>query len=126
MTNDVGSLRLRTHAVKLTQVISNLLSNAGKYHHNPQKGSIVIGAIDHHNHVEVFVKDDGPGIDRKFHDKIFEMFQTLNPKDEYDSTGIGLGVVKKIVQNRGGSIWVDSEVGLGAKFSFSWPKELSK
>ena len=64
---------------------------------------------------------DGPGIDPRFHNRIFEVFQTLQSKDEIESTGIGLAIVKKIVESRGGEITVTSSGGNGAAFTFSWP-----
>jgi signal transduction histidine kinase len=69
----------------------------------------------------ISVADNGPGIDPRFHARIFEVFQTLQPKDEIESTGIGLSIVKKLVESRGGKVTVTSEVGQGATFSFSWP-----
>ena len=69
-----------------------------------------------------YVKDDGPGIEPEYHEKIFEIFQTLKSRDEFESTGIGLSIVKKIVEFQGGRITVDSALGAGATFYFTWPK----
>ncbi|HHP0265900.1 TPA: sensor histidine kinase, partial [Legionella pneumophila] len=71
---------------------------------------------------EFFVADDGPGIEPVYFEKIFRIFQTLKPKDEAETTGIGLTIVKKIVESQNGKIEVDSELGKGARFSFTWPK----
>ena len=71
------------------------------------------------------VKDNGPGIDPRYHDKIFEIFQTLQARDEFESTGVGLSLVKKIIEIYGGKIWVDSELGNGSSFFFIWPKSRS-
>jgi signal transduction histidine kinase len=68
------------------------------------------------------VKDDGPGIDPEYHKKIFEIFQTLMERDAFESTGIGLSIVKKIIDEKGGEIKVDSSLGAGASFCFTWPK----
>ena len=68
------------------------------------------------------VGDDGPGIAPEFHEKIWETFQTLEPRDKVEGTGIGLALVRKHVVNRGGRAWVESREGQGATFFFLWPK----
>ncbi len=68
------------------------------------------------------VKDNGPGIDGAYHQRIFEMFQTLQPRDLVEGSGIGLAVVKRSVESRGGTIQVESNLGEGATFRFTWPK----
>ena len=70
----------------------------------------------------ITVTDNGPGIDQKYFGKIFEMFQTLARRDELESTGIGLAVVKKIVELHGGTVWIESTVGEGSTFFFTLPK----
>ena len=67
--------------------------------------------------------DDGPGIKPDYHERIFVIFQTLQARDDFEATGIGLSLVKKIVLSEGGTISVDSEIGNGATFRFRWPKE---
>lgn len=107
--------------VQLEQIFQNLISNGIKYHHK-NEGTIKIGYIDKGD-IHIFtVEDDGPGIDKKYQKKIFEIFQTLQSKDEVESTGIGLSIVKKILNENGGNIWVQSEPGIGSKFFFSIPK----
>jgi len=69
------------------------------------------------------VADNGPGIEERYFEKIFQMFQTLSPRDERESTGIGLAVVKKIVELCGGSVRIESKVGEGATFCFTLPKQ---
>ncbi|MBU1139397.1 MAG: hypothetical protein KKA76_10500, partial [Proteobacteria bacterium] len=71
-------------------------------------------------------RDNGPGIEERYYDKIFQIFQTLMPRDEHESTGIGLTLVKKIVALYGGSVWVESKSGKGAAFFFSLPKKGEK
>jgi signal transduction histidine kinase len=71
---------------------------------------------------EFSVADDGPGIEQEYHDRIFVLFQTLQERDAVESTGVGLAIVKKIVERRGGRIKVDSQMGKGSVFSFTWPK----
>lgn len=105
----------------LGQVFSNLISNAVKHHDRPM-GTITITAQEREQFVEFAVRDDGPGIDPKFHHKIFTIFQTLKARDEQENTGVGLSIVKKIVESEGGSIQVESEVGQGTTFRFTWLK----
>ena len=71
------------------------------------------------------MEDNGPGIEEKDFEKIFKIFQTLYSKDEYESTGIGLTLVKKIVELYGGTVWVESKVGEGSTFYFTLPKRKS-
>jgi signal transduction histidine kinase len=108
--------------VLLQQVFTNLLSNAIKHNHSPA-GHIWISYRKTDMH-EFTIKDDGPGIDPAYHTKIFEMFQTLTEQDAFESTGIGLSLVKKIVEDKGGSVTVESAPGQGAAFTFTWPDNL--
>jgi len=112
---------LQTHRMALHQVFSNLINNAVKHHHKTE-GSIWIRCGDRPKHYEFSVSDDGPGIDPKYHKKIFTIFQTLKSRDEMESTGIGLAVVKKIVEVEGGKITLESTPGEGSTFRFTWPK----
>ena len=112
-----------TDEVRFAQVLSNLISNGIKYHHAPKNGLIRLTQKDAGDFIEVSVEDNGPGIDPKFHKKIFGMFQTLVPKDKVESSGIGLSLVETLVTGRGGTIKVDSEPGQGASFIFTWPKK---
>ncbi len=107
------------------QVFQNLLSNAIKYMDKPQ-GRISVHCVEQGDFWRFSVADNGPGIERKHFEKIFQMFQTLSPRDTFESTGVGLTVVKKIVENQGGAIWVESEVGQGSTFSFTLPKAQEK
>jgi signal transduction histidine kinase len=68
------------------------------------------------------VKDDGPGIPEQFHEQIFKMFQTLRPRDQVEGSGMGLALVRKHVDLRGGRLTVDSGEGRGSTFRFTWPK----
>ncbi|HEY4060974.1 MAG TPA: ATP-binding protein [Puia sp.] len=113
--------KLRTEKLLLQQVFSNLLSNAVKY--TPAGSSITISAIDIGNHYEFSVSDNGPGIDGKYHEKIFVIFQTLRERHDNESTGVGLSIVKKIVEDRNCSIRVVSAAGKGTSFIFTWSKE---
>lgn len=101
----------------LTQVLSNLISNSIKHHHS-KIGKIKISVHEEGNHYCFSVADDGPGIEPEYHEKIFRMFEKL---ESSDSTGIGLSIVKKIVEQYGGRVTVESEKGKGAIFRFTWP-----
>ncbi len=112
---------IKTAKIPLTQVFSNLISNSIKHHHQTT-GTIEIGVRDLGNSYEFFVADDGPGIEPEYHDKVFMIFQTLQSKDVLKTSGIGLSIVKKIVELQGGKISVGSVKGRGATFQFTWPK----
>jgi len=71
---------------------------------------------------EFAVADNGPGIEPKYFDKVFQLFQTLASRDEVESTGVGLALVKKIVENEGGRVWIESPPGMGATFLFTLPR----
>jgi signal transduction histidine kinase len=108
--------------VRLGQVFHNLISNAIKYMDKPQ-GRIEVGCTDQGSVWQFTVSDNGPGIEKKYFEKIFQIFQTLVPRDQRESTGIGLSIVKKIVELFGGSIWVESKPGEGSTFLFTLPKQ---
>ena len=113
---------LFTNRLELGQVFANLIGNAIK-HHGSNNGHISIGVRDTGRFFEFTIADDGPGIAPEYHQKIFLMFQVLSVKDDRSDTGIGLALVKKIVQERGGSISLESREGEGANFRFTWPKD---
>jgi len=110
---------------RILQVFQNLLSNAVKYMDKPQ-GRITIGCVQENGFWKFSVTDNGPGIEEKYFEKIFQIFQTLSPRDEVESTGVGLSVVKKIVEMYGGKIWVESKPGEGSTFFFTLPKPESE
>lgn len=112
---------VHTEKTKLQQIFLNLIGNAVKFNEKKEKW-VEVNAEESKHFWHFSVKDNGPGIDKKFHEKIFVIFQTLNPRDELESTGIGLAIVKKIVEDQGGRIWVESEPGNGSTFHFTWPK----
>ncbi|GAA4444284.1 hypothetical protein GCM10023188_46070 [Pontibacter saemangeumensis] len=113
---------LHTIRIQLQQVFSNLISNAIKYH-DKASGLIKVRYRETDEFHVFSVSDDGPGIDPAYHERIFVIFQTLQERDAVESTGVGLTIVKKIVEWQGGTIWVSSEPGQGATFTFTWPKE---
>ncbi|MGB7416431.1 MAG: ATP-binding protein [Thermosynechococcaceae cyanobacterium] len=111
---------IEVQALLLEQVFTNLISNAIKYHDRPD-GRIQIACEDQGKHLQFSVIDDGPGIDPEHHQSIFDIFQTLSTAEQAKGTGIGLTIIKKIIEQQGGTIWVDSERDKGSAFSFTWP-----
>ena len=114
---------LVTTRVQLEQVFTNLVSNAVKYHEHPERANITIGCDDAGDFYRFSVTDDGPGIAAEYHERIFIIFQTLVERDTLESTGVGLAIVKKIVERQGGTIGIESVPGQGAAFTFTWPKQ---
>ena len=110
---------------QFVQLFSNLISNAIKYNDKDQ-GHISIDYKDLNTYHEFSFKDNGPGISKKYHEKIFIVFQTLGIKDSYKNTGIGLSIVKKIITNLEGTIHLDCDVDLGSKFIIQLPKKILK
>jgi signal transduction histidine kinase len=111
--------------LRLFQVFQNLLDNAIKYN-DKEKGIISVTCMEQNRYWQFAVTDNGPGIDKKYQEKIFQLFQTLKPKDQSESTGIGLSLIEKIVTTWGGKIWLESEVGKGSSFIFTIPKRRKK
>lgn len=106
--------------VRIWQVFQNLISNAVKYMDKPD-GLVEVGCRQDAGVWEFFVKDNGPGIEERHFERIFQIFQTLNARDDIESTGVGLSIVKKIVEQEGGRIRVESERGKGSTFYFTLP-----
>ncbi len=114
---------LLTEKVRLQQVFSNLISNAIKYN-DKEIARIDIQMVNQDDDFYWFcVADNGPGIEPKYHDKVFVIFQTLQSRDKFESTGVGLSIVKKIVEDQGGMIWIEGDKGEGASFIFKWSKK---
>ncbi|MDB9882816.1 PAS domain S-box protein [Bacteroidia bacterium] len=107
--------------IRLQQIFQNLLSNAIKFL-DKLRGEISIIYSEEDDFYKFEVKDNGPGIEDVYFERIFQIFQTLNAKDEYESTGIGLSIVKRIVESNGGAITVSSVYGEGSIFVFTIPK----
>ena len=105
---------------RISEVFQNLLGNAVKYMDKPE-GVVRIGCVEDNGYWKFNVSDNGPGIEEKYFEKIFQIFQTLSPVDEHESTGIGLALVKKIITMYGGEIRVESEAGRGSSFCFTLP-----
>lgn len=106
---------------RIQQIFQNLLSNAIKYMDKPH-GEIRIGCSAEGDQWKFSIADNGPGIEPRHFEKIFQLFQTLAPRDRIESTGVGLALVKKIVEMYGGSIWIESTPGEGSTFFFTLPQ----
>ncbi|WP_258546826.1 CHASE domain-containing protein [Psychromonas sp. B3M02] len=105
------------------QVVRNLLSNAIKHHHQKQ-GTINVRCEDLGEFYQFSVEDDGPGISKKYQEEIFKMFKTLKPRDETEGSGMGLALIKKIVEYYNGEVNIQSQEGEGCTFYFTWPKQV--
>ena len=108
-----------TNRILLSQVLANLLGNACKHHNRPD-GKVRVTAQLHGEIWTFTVADDGAGIAPENQERVFGVFQTLTTRDRQENTGIGLSIVKKIVESQGGTITLESELGQGATFLFSW------
>ena len=116
-----GMPTLLTKRVPLQQVFTNLIGNAIK-HHTGSDGHVKISVKDQGQYYEFAVSDNGPGIAPEYHNKIFVIFQTLEARDLKEGTGIGLAIVKKIIEIETGKITLESVLGVGSTFRFTWPK----
>ncbi len=114
-------LSLLSEKITLVQILQNLISNGIKYN-DKENVEITIGWTDTKTETTFFVRDNGPGISPEFHDRIFVIFQTLQSRDEIESTGVGLAIVKKIIEEKKGIIRVESTMKEGTTFHFTWPK----
>ena len=110
---------IRGDRARLVEVIQNLIDNAAKYSNPGIQPIIEIGAIQDQDKTVYFVRDNGIGIDPQFHERIFGLFNKLNPHS--DGTGVGLSLIKRIIEVHNGQIWVESEAGKGATFYFTLP-----
>jgi signal transduction histidine kinase len=114
---------IRTYRAPFELVMKNLIGNALQ-HHDRAEGRVSVSMRLIGDMAEIRVSDDGPGIDEQFHEKIFVVFATINSRDDSESSGIGLAMVKKAVMNNGGRIWVESAPPVrGTTFVFTWKLE---
>lgn len=110
------------HQAPLEQVLRNLINNAIK-HHPTKEGHVRVYAQDKGDEVLFAVEDDGAGIPQEYAEKVFQMFQTLQPRDDTEGSGMGLAIVKRIVEWQGGRIWFHGGPGgCGTVFKFTWKK----
>ncbi|MEW6683891.1 MAG: ATP-binding protein [Nitrospirota bacterium] len=107
-------------ATQLRELLKNLISNAIKFN-TSQKPVVTISSAEDDRFVRVAVADNGIGIDQRYRDRIFELFERLHAQEEFEGTGAGLAICKKIVEGCGGRIWVESEPGKGSTFLFTLP-----
>jgi signal transduction histidine kinase len=119
LVGDLGMVKEDTF--NLRRVLENLVGNAIKYHDGRTDRRIVVSAKADGERSSFSVSDNGPGIDSKFHERIFDVFQTLREGEANESTGIGLSIVKKTVERHGGRVLLTSKLGEGSTFSFDWP-----
>ena len=112
---------MQTERVHLQQVFQNLIGNALKHGQRPDL-RIAVDYSDGGSYHEFSVRDNGPGIAAQYHEKVFVIFQTLASRDKVEGTGLGLSLVKKIIELHGGQIWLESAEGAGATFHFTWLK----
>jgi signal transduction histidine kinase len=106
--------------VRLREVFENLIDNAAKYAGDQPNPMIEIGTKEEGNELVIFVRDNGIGIEPQYQNKVFGLFDKLNPNSE--GTGIGLALIKRIIETHGGRIWVESEgLGKGSMFCFTIP-----
>jgi PAS domain S-box-containing protein len=111
-----------THPAPLEQVLRNLIGNAVKHHPGPE-GRIILSCKEQGDHYVFAVADDGEGIAKQYAERVFEMFQTLKSRDQVEGSGMGLAIVRRIVQWQGGSVWFEpAPGGRGAVFKFQWKK----
>ena len=103
----------------LRQVLSNLLSNAVKFTKNKDEAHIEVSGSNSGDYNTYCIKDNGVGFDMRYYDKVFEIFHRLHKESEYEGTGVGLAIVKKIIERHGGKIWAESKPGEGATFYFT-------
>jgi signal transduction histidine kinase len=119
----VGDLpKVKGARVALLQVFQNLVQNAIKFNDKPEV-RVDIQCVAVPGFWEIRVADNGPGIPARHFERVFQMFRTLAPRDRVESTGIGLALVKKIVEVHGGRVWVTSEEGKGSAFHFTVPRD---
>jgi len=136
LKNQTGKYAITVHTLPaceadsslIKQVWLNLIGNAIKYSSKKENPEIEIGAIEPANQTEqdyftYYIKDNGVGFDMKYQDKLFGVFQRLHRLDEFEGTGVGLALVKRIITRHGGDIWAEAEPNKGATFYFTLPKE---
>lgn len=123
VTFEGASISLRTTPVRLQQVMQNLIDNAIK-HHDRDVGQVEVRAEAQGKSIRITVRDDGPGIKPQYHEQVTQIFRTLKRKDEKEASGLGLAMVKKVVEQGGGKLQITSPLAddRGCEISFTWPR----
>lgn len=119
-------VEINGHRSYLYQLFQNLIKNAVKFRHADRPAVITVGYKDIGEHHQFYVKDNGIGINSDYFDKIFLIFKKLHTREKYDGTGIGLAICKKVAEIHAGTIWVESEQGVGTTFYFTIGKTKPK
>jgi PAS domain S-box-containing protein len=114
---------VRADPALLAQAMTNLLSNAAKFSRNKERPRIAVGSEKTSNGRVYYVQDNGVGFDMQYSEKLFGVFERLHNSREFEGTGVGLAIVKQIIERHGGRIWAESEPGCGATFRFTLPDE---
>ncbi len=107
----------------IREVLTNFISNAIKFSKNEKSPIIEVGGKLENNENIYYVKDNGAGFDMKYSDKLFEVFQRLHSQQEFKGTGVGLAIVRRIIERHGGRVEAEGKVGKGATFYFTLPEE---
>lgn len=120
---EATELTLDAPRAPLKQALLNLIRNAIQ-HHDRTAGHVDVSArAQDDDRVEFAVRDDGPGIEPRFHERVFRVFQSLSSRDKIDTSGMGLAIVQKFVEAHQGKVWLESPEGeRGCTFRFTWPK----
>jgi signal transduction histidine kinase len=118
----LSSTSVHTWERGLLQVLTNLIDNALKYSRGSRPPRIHISSQELSDAFRIMISDNGIGFDMKYHDRIFGLFNRLVRQEEFEGTGAGLAIVKKVVETLGGKIWAESKPGSGAKFFVELPK----
>jgi light-regulated signal transduction histidine kinase (bacteriophytochrome) len=105
----------------LRQVFTNLLANARKFSRDAAEPAVRVGARREPGRIIFFVRDNGVGFDMKYAPKLFKVFQRLHNPEQFEGTGVGLAIVRRVVERHGGEAWAESAPGAGATFFFSLP-----
>ena len=111
--------------VPLEQVFRNLLANAIKHHDRAEGRLRVSASTPRPGWVEFVVTDDGPGIAPEFHERVFQLFQTLKPRDRVEGSGMGLALVRRLVNRQGGEVWIGAAEARGSAIHFTWPTDVT-
>ena len=100
-------------------VLDNLIGNAWKYSSKKEHARVEVGRMERDGKTVYFVRDDGAGFDMRYAEKLFNAFQRMHRREEFEGTGIGLATVKRIIERHGGTVWIESAVNAGTTVYFT-------